>query len=144
MKKVATVVALGALRICTDNPNDLFGTNGDGKGQDTLFGLGAGGELAGRSAADRLAGSLGADRLEGNDGNDTPDGGIGEDRIFTGGGFDFVYVRDGDRDYVNCNGQTNYRIIFDENLDRLERCPGANSDARVRATKAGGMAVSVQ
>ena len=71
MKKVATVVALGALRICTDNPNDLFGTNGDGKGQDTLFGLGAGGELAG---------SLGDDRLEGNDGNDTPDGGIGEDR----------------------------------------------------------------
>ena len=53
MKKVATVVALGALRIGTDNPNDLFGTNGDGKGQDTLFGLGAGGELAGRSAADR-------------------------------------------------------------------------------------------
>jgi hypothetical protein len=31
---------------------------------------------------------------------------------------------------VNCNGQTRYRIIFDETLDRLEQCPGANTDAK--------------
>jgi hypothetical protein len=46
---------------------------------------------------------------------------------------------------VNCNGQSNYRIVFDEGLDRLDRCTGANADARSRAAKAGGgMAASVE
>jgi Ca2+-binding RTX toxin-like protein len=91
----------------------------------------------GRSAADQLVGGAGPDHLAGNAGNDTLDGGPGEDRIFTGAGFDFVYARDGDRDYVNCNGQSNYRISFDENLDRLDRCPGANFDAKSSATVSG-------
>jgi hypothetical protein len=127
MLALAAGVALAALRVGNDQPNTLRGTFGDNKGQDTLLGLGAGDLLVGRSAADQLAGGFGPDRLEGNDGNDTLDGGRGEDRIFTGGGFDFFYAADGHRDVVNCNGQRNYRIVFDSNLDRLERCPGANT-----------------
>jgi hypothetical protein len=143
MKRVATIVAVGALmlalaagvalaalRVGNDRPNTLRGTFGDNKGQDTLLGLGAGDLLVGRSAADQLAGGFGPDRLEGNNGNDTLDGGRGEDRIFTGGGFDFVYAADGDRDVVNCNGQRNYRVAYDVRLDRLERCPGANTAAK--------------
>jgi hypothetical protein len=142
MKRVAAIVALGVLMLAlaagvalamlevgNNNPNTLRGTVGDNKGQDTLFGLGAGDRLIGRSAADQLSGGTGPDRLEGNDGNDTLVGGSGEDRIFTGKGFDFVFAFDGDRDVVNCDGEGDYRIIFDENLDRLERCPGADTDA---------------
>jgi len=134
MLALAAGVALAALRVGNDQPNTLRGTSGDNRGQDTLLGLGAGDLLIGRSAADQLAGGFGPDRLEGNDGNDTLDGGQGEDRIFTGRGFDFVYAADGDRDVINCNGERNYRIIFDANLDRFERCPGVStastSDAR--------------
>jgi Ca2+-binding RTX toxin-like protein len=159
MKRVATIVGLGVLMLAlaagvamavlevgNDNPNTLRGTTGDNKGQDTLFGLGAGDTLIGRSAADQLAGGPGPDRLEGNDGNDTLDGGIGEDRIFTGRGFDFVYARDGDRDHINCHGQTNYRIIFDANLDDIEGCPGANTNARSGAivSRSSGAALSVE
>jgi hypothetical protein len=129
MVALAAGVALAALRIGNDQPNTLRGTFGDGRGQDTLMGLGAGDLLVGRSAADQLAGGFGNDRLEGNDGNDTLDGGRGEDRILTGTGFDFVYAADGNRDVINCNGQTNYRVIFDGNLDQLERCPGSNTAA---------------
>jgi hemolysin type calcium-binding protein len=127
MLALAAGVALAALRVGNDQPNTLRGTFGDNKGQDTLLGLGAGDLLVGRSAADQLAGGFGDDRLEGNDGNDTLDGGRGEDEIFTGSGFDFVYAADGDRDVINCNGQRDYRIIFDERLDRFERCPGAST-----------------
>jgi hypothetical protein len=67
------------------------------------------------------------------EGNDTPVGGPGEHRIFTGPDFDFVFAIDGDRDVVDCNGQTRYRIVFEENPDRLERCPGANIDAKATA-----------
>jgi len=127
MLALAAGVALAALRVGNDQPNTLRGTSGDNRGQDTLLGLGAGDLLIGRSAADQLAGGFGPDRLEGNDGNDTLDGGQGEDRIFTGRGFDFVYAADGDRDVINCNGERNYRIVFDDNLDRFERCPGVNT-----------------
>jgi Ca2+-binding RTX toxin-like protein len=120
--------ALAVLRVGNDNPNTLYGTNGDNKGQDTLFGLGAGDKLIGRSAADQLAGGRGDDRLEGNDGNDTLDGGLGNDLILTGRGFDFVYARDGFRDIIDCNGQTGYRIVFD-GIDDIDRCPGANTSA---------------
>ena len=124
---IAAGTALAVLRVGNDNPNDLFGTRGDNDGQDTLLGFGAGDHLVGKSAADQLAGGFGPDRLEGNDGNDTLDGGRGEDRIFTGRGFDFVYAADGDRDVINCNGQGGYRIVFDDGLDRFERCPGAGT-----------------
>jgi hypothetical protein len=140
MRRVATIVAVGALmlalaagvalailRVGNDQPNTLRGTLGDNKGQDTLLGLGAGDLLVGRSAADQLAGGSGPDRLEGDNGNDTLDGGRGQDRIFTGRGFDFVYAADGYSDVVNCNGQTSYRVVYDVRLDRLERCPGANT-----------------
>jgi hypothetical protein len=120
-------VALAAMRVGNDQPNTLRGTYGDNRGQDTIFGLGAGDLLIGRSAADQLAGGFGPDRLDGNDGNDTLDGGRGEDRIFTGSGFDFVYAADGYRDVINCNGQRDYRIVFDVRLDRFERCPGVNT-----------------
>jgi Ca2+-binding RTX toxin-like protein len=138
MLALAAGVAMAVLEVGNNNPNTLRGTSGDEKGQDTLFGLGAGDALIGRSAADQLAGGDGPDRLEGNEGNDTLVGGLGEDRIFTGQGFDFVFAFDGDRDVVNCNGQTRYRITFDENLDRLEQCPGANTDAKAGATRSGG------
>src|SRR5215210_8002999 len=134
MLALAAWVALAVLEVGNNNPNTLRGTSGDNKGQDTLIGLGAGDTLIGRSAADQLSGGTGPDRLEGNEGNDTLVGGIGEDRIFTGQGFDFVFAFDGDRDVVNCNGQTRYRIIFDENLDRLAQCTGANTDAKAGAS----------
>ena len=151
MKRVAIMVGLGTLMLVlaagvalavfkegNDNPNTLTGTAGDTQGQDTLFGLGAGDTLIGKSAADQLAGGTGPDRLEGNEGNDTLVGGSGEDRIFTGPGFDFVFAFDGDRDVVNCNGQTKYRIVFDENLDRLEQCPGTNTAAKAKVTVSSG------
>ena len=137
---LAAGTALAVLRVGNDNPNDLFGTTGDNQGQDTLLGFGAGDELVGRSAADQLAGGFGADRLEGNDGNDTLDGGRGEDRIFTGRGFDFVYAADGHRDVINCNGEGNYRIVFDEDLDRFERCPGVSSASTSAASVDDGQA----
>ena len=127
------------MEVGNDNPNTLRGTFGDNKGQDTLFGLGAGDTLIGRSAADQLAGGPGADRLEG---NDTLVGGPGEDRIFTGKGFDFVFAFDGDRDVINCDRQGDYRINFDENLDRLEQCPGANTGATRSSGK--GSALSIE
>lgn len=131
---IAAGTALAALRIGNDKPNDLFGTRGDNQGQDTLLGYGAGDELVGRSAADQLAGGFGPDRLEGNDGNDTLDGGRGEDRIFTGRGFDFVYAADGHKDYINCNGQREYRVVFDAGLDRFDRCPGSNTTSTSAAS----------
>jgi hypothetical protein len=136
MIALAAGAALAVLRVGNDQPNTLRGTSGDNQGQDTLLGYGAGDLLIGRSAADQLEGGFGADRLEGNDGNDTLDGGRGEDRILTGRGFDFVYAADGDRDVINCNGEGNYRIVFDENLDRFERCPGVNT-ASTSAARAG-------
>lgn len=129
MVAFAAGAALAVLRVGNDNPNTLYGTTGDNKGQDTLFGLGAGDRLIGRSAADQLAGGPGDDRLEGNDGNDTLDGGTGRDLILTGRGFDFVYAQDGYKDTINCNGQGDYRIVFDR-FDDLERCPGANTEAK--------------
>src|SRR5215203_5293758 len=104
MVALAAGAALAVLRVGNNNPHTLYGTTGDNKGQDTLFGLGAGDKLIGRSAADQLSGGTGPDRLEGNEGNDTLVGGEGEDRIFTGKGFDFVFTAEGDRDVVNCNG----------------------------------------
>ena len=143
MKRAAIIVGLGALmlalaagmalailRFGDNDPNTFRGTRGDNRGQDTFFGRGAGDTLIGRSAADQLAGGNGPDHLEGNEGNDTLDGGAGQDRIFTGAGFDFVYAFDGYRDTINCNGQSGYRIVFDR-FDDLNRCPGANADARV-------------
>ena len=138
MLLLAAGVALAALEVGNNRPNTLIGTFGNNDGQDTLFGLGAGDALIGRSAADQLVGGSGADRLEGNDGNDTLIGGGGQDRIFTGNGFDLVFAFDGNRDVINCNGGGRYRIVFDRNLDRFERCPGVNSGARSAATSAGG------
>ncbi len=132
MLALASGLALAALRIGNDQPNKLFGTYGDNVGQDTLLGFGAGDLLVGRSAADQLAGGSGRDRLYGNDGNDTLDGGPGRDRIFTGFGFDFVYAKDGYKDYINCNGHGNYRLVFDKGLDVLDKCPSPKS-----ATKSG-------
>ncbi len=132
MLVLAAGVALAALRVGNDQPNTLRGTYGDDKGQDTLLGKGAGDLLVGRSAADQLAGGSGPDRLYGNEGNDTLDGGPGRDRIFTGFGFDFVYAKDGFKDYINCNGQGNYRLVFDKGLDALAKCPSPKS-----ATKSG-------
>jgi Ca2+-binding RTX toxin-like protein len=132
MLALAAGVALAALRLGNDQPNKLFGTYGDNVGQDTLLGFGAGALLVGRSAADQLAGGSGPDRLYGNNGNDTLDGGPGRDRIFTGFGFDFVYAKDGYKDYINCNGHGNYRLVFDKGLDVLDKCPSPKS-----ATKSG-------
>lgn len=126
-------VALAALRIGNDGPNNLFGTSGDNVGQDTILGKGGNDLLEGRSAADQLAGDSGADRLYGQMGNDTLDGGPGRDQIYTGEGFDFVYARDGERDYINCNGQSNYRVVFDAGVDRIEGCPGISSAARTES-----------
>jgi Ca2+-binding RTX toxin-like protein len=137
MLVLAAGVALAALRVGNDQPNTLGGTYGDNKGQDTLLGKGAGDLLVGRSAADQLAGSLGSDRLYGNDGNDTLDGGLGHDRIFTGAGFDFVYAADDERDYINCNGEKSYRVVFDKDLDRFDRCPGMRSDGTKTASSTG-------
>jgi Ca2+-binding RTX toxin-like protein len=129
MLALAAGAALAVLRVGNDNPHTLYGTTGDNKGQDTLFGLGTGDKLIGRSAAYQLAGGPGNDRLEGNDGNDTLDGGRGRDLILTGRGFDFVYAEDGYRDTINCNGQSDYTIVFDR-FDDLDRCPGANTNAK--------------
>jgi Ca2+-binding RTX toxin-like protein len=144
MLALAAGMALAVLEVGNNNPNTLRGTFGDNKGQDTLFGLGAGDTLIGRSAADQLSGGSGPDRLEGNEGNDTLVGGTGEDRIFTGKGFDFVFAADGNRDVINCDSDGNYRIIFDQNLDRLERCPGANTDAKAGGSGGSGMALSIE
>ena len=126
-------VALAALRIGNDGPNNLYGTLGDEVGQDTLLGYAGNDLLVGRSAADQLAGDGGADRLYGQMGNDTIDGGAGRDVIYTGEGFDFVYAHDGESDYINCNGQGNYRVVFDRGVDRIEGCPGISSAARTEA-----------
>ena len=133
-------VALAALRIGNDGPNKLFGTVGDGVGQDTLLGYAGNDLLEGRSAADQLSGDAGADRLYGQMGNDTLDGGGGRDVIYTGEGFDFVYARDGESDYINCNGEGNYRVLFDRGLDRIEGCPGISS---AKSAEGGGETVTV-
>jgi hemolysin type calcium-binding protein len=149
MRRIATGVALGALMLVlaagvalavlevgNNGRNTLVGTTGNNDGQDTLFGLGSDDKLVGKSAADQLVGGSGPDLLEGNDGNDTLVGGGGRVRIFTGGGFDLVFAFDGNRDYINCNGEGRYRIVFDRRLDRLDRCPGSGS-ARTSATSLG-------
>ena len=137
MLALAAGVALAALRIGNDQPNKLFGTHGDNVGQDTLLGFGAGEMLVGRSAADQLAGGSGPDRLYGNNGNDTLDGGPGRDKIFTGFGFDFVYAKDGYKDYINCHGNSNYRLVFDVGLDVLDNCPSPKSSAKSAAEEPG-------
>jgi Ca2+-binding RTX toxin-like protein len=110
----------------------LVAAAGDANRHGGEDGFGAGDLLVGRSAADQLAGGSGRDRLYGNDGNDTLDGGPGRDRIFTGFGFDFVYAKDGYKDYINCNGDDNYRLVFDKGLDMLDKGPSPKS-----ATKSG-------
>ena len=133
-------VALAALRIGNDGPNNLYGTFGDGVGQDTLLGYAGNDLLEDRSAADGLVGADGADRLYGQKGNDTLDGGAGRDVIYTGEGFDLVYARDGESDYINCNGEGNYRVFFDRGVDRIEGCPGISS---AQSAEGGGATVTV-
>jgi hypothetical protein len=68
MKRAVTIVALGALmvalyaglalaalRVGNNSPNNLHGTYGYEVGQDILLGLGAGDLFVGRSAADQLS-----------------------------------------------------------------------------------------
>lgn len=79
----------------------------------------------------------GDDTLLGREGNDVLDGGPGKDKIYTGAGFDFVYAKDGEADYINCNGEELYMIQFDPGLDTLDKCPSSSSPSGASADDKG-------
>ena len=64
-----------------------------GDGRDTLFGEGSRDQLWGQGGDDRIEGGLRRDRISGDEGRDT---------IRAGEGSDSIFVRDGQKDRVDC------------------------------------------
>jgi Ca2+-binding RTX toxin-like protein len=77
-------------------------------------------DILGTAGDDRLVGTAGRDRICGGAGADRIEGGPGRDRIDAGGGRDVVYVRDGERDVVDCG--TARDTVFADRLDVLKHC----------------------
>ena len=85
--------------------------------------------IRGTSGPDRLEGTPRHDRMLAFGGDDTVDGrggpdriraGRGEDTVFGGTGRDRIFVRDGERDDVECGGGRD-RVLADQ-FDRLTGC----------------------
>lgn len=82
--------------------NQLTGQGGD----DTLNGGAGEDSLPGGAGNDTVDGGPGSDGVEGGDGNDTLTGGTGVDDIQGGNGSDSIDSNDGERDDVDCGGNT--------------------------------------
>lgn len=103
-------------------------TRNGGSGPDALIGTGRNDTLLGLAGSDRLDGGPGNDRLNGGSGNDGISGGTGTDYI-TGGpgrdnirgfsGKDRIFVRDGQRDTVDCGSGVD-RVTADR-IDRIRK-----------------------
>ncbi len=117
----ADVATVGA----TVAPCDIVGTWGN----DKLIGTARRDRICGRPGADRIEGGAGNDRIEAGSGADTVVGGKGRDTIDAGGGGDVVYVRDGERDVVDCG--TEQDIVVADQRDVLKHCEHVTR-ARVR------------
>ncbi|HYU65382.1 MAG TPA: hypothetical protein VEK09_01400, partial [Jatrophihabitantaceae bacterium] len=97
-------------------PCDILGT----WGSDVLVGTSRPDRICGRPGPDRINGGPGNDWIDAGSGADTVIGGPGRDRIDAGGGGDLVFVRDGQRDVVDCG--TEQDIVVADRLDVLRHC----------------------
>ena len=77
-----------------------------GDGRDTLFGEGSRDQLWGQGGDDRIDGGLRRDRISGDEGRDT---------IRAGEGSDSIFVRDGQKDRVDCGADAD-----EVTVDRLD------------------------
>jgi Ca2+-binding RTX toxin-like protein len=100
-------------------PCDLVGT----WGADYLVGTAKPDRICGRPGPDRINGGPGDDRIDAGSGADTVVGGSGRDTIDGGGGGDLIFVRDGQRDVVDCG--TEQDIVVADQLDVLKHCERA-------------------
>ncbi len=97
-------------------PCDIVGTWGN----DKLTGTARGDRICGRPGADRIGGGAGNDVIEAGSGADTVVGGPGRDTIDGGGGTDVVFVRDGERDVIDCGSEED--VVVADQRDVLKRC----------------------
>lgn len=95
---------------------DIVGT----WGSDHLIGTPKRDRICARPGADRIDGRAGNDDIDAGSGADTVIGGPGRDTIRAGGGGDIVYVRDGERDVVDCG--TEQDIVVADRRDRVSHC----------------------
>jgi Ca2+-binding RTX toxin-like protein len=109
----AADVATGATTVA---PCDILGT----WGSDFLVGTTRPDRICGRPGPDRINGGPGNDRIDAGSGADTVIGGPGRDTIDGGGGGDLIFVRDGQRDVVDC--ATEQDIVVADRLDVLRHC----------------------
>jgi len=141
---VASGVALAASVDCptasggycygTNSGDALYGTpNVDrefGKGgSDLMYGYGDGDFMYGGDEAgvgDKMRGGGGPDLINGQGGNDVIDGGPGSDTLKTGKGSDRVEAKDGNKDYITCQG-SNDLVVYDRGLDVLQGCAEAST-----------------
>jgi dipeptidyl aminopeptidase/acylaminoacyl peptidase len=106
-------VATGATTVAAC---DILGT----WGSDNLVGTARPDRICGRPGPDRINGGPGNDRIDAGSGADTVIGGSGRDTIDGGGGGDLIFVRDGQRDVVDCG--TEQDIVVADRLDVLRHC----------------------
>lgn len=116
---------LGNDQIHGDRGNDVL--SGDG-GDDVLDGDAGADVIRGGSGRDVLIGRRGADRLVGGASVDVLRGGSGVDRVDGGAGSDRIYVRDGERDLVECGAGHDVVIA-----DRVDHISGNCERVRYRA-----------
>ena len=94
--------------------------HGGAEGDRMLGGTGAD-QINGQGGADAIYGGAGNDQLNGGAGNDVIQGDSGSDTIYTGTGSDRVNARDGERDFITCEGADDL-VYYDVGLDVLEGC----------------------
>jgi hypothetical protein len=119
----------------TNQGDALYGTpNVDrefGKGgSDLMYGYGDGDFMYGGDEAgvgDKMRGGNGPDLVNGQGGNDIIYGGPGSDTLKTGRGSDRIEAKDGNKDFITCQG-TNDLVIYDRGLDVLEGCGGVSAE----------------
>jgi Ca2+-binding RTX toxin-like protein len=97
-------------------PCDILGT----WESDYLVGTKRADRICGRPGADRIDGGLGNDHINAGAGADTVIGGRGRDTIEGRAGGDLIYVRDGERDVVDCG--TEQDTVVADQLDVLRHC----------------------
>jgi Ca2+-binding RTX toxin-like protein len=97
-------------------PCDILGT----WGSDYLVGTQRADRICGRPGADRIDGGPGNDRINAGAGADTVFGGRGRDTIEGRAGGDLIYIRDGQRDVVDCG--TEQDTVVADQLDVLNHC----------------------